>query len=171
MTRARARLLLAPLLVTAAVGGSCRAPDPKQELALEGIETYWAIARSVGETHYLAPVVRFEIRAKGASPLRSVQATATFRRKGEESRDWGSAFEQVVVPRKPLAPGQTLLVLLISDTHYYTSGPPEGIFTHELFKDAKVEVFLRVGSSSFVKFGEADVERRIGSRSVPDALR
>lgn len=171
MTRARARLLLAPLLACAAGSGSCRAPDPKRELALEGLETYWAIARSVGDTRYLAPVVRFELRATGAAPLRSIQATATFRRKGEESRDWGSAFEQVVVPRKPLAPGQKVLVLLISDTHYYTSGPPEGIFTHEQFKDAKVEVFMRVGSSSFVKFGEADVERRIGSRSIPEALR
>lgn len=171
MTRARARLLLAPLLSFAAASVSCQAPDPKQELALDGLETYWAIARSVGDTRYLAPVVRFELRATGTSPLRSIQATVTFRRKGEESRDWGSAFQQVVVPRKPLIPGQRVLVLLISDTHYFTSGPPEGIFEHDEFKDAKAEVFMRVGSSSFVKFGEADVERRIGSRSVPETLR
>lgn len=171
MTRAPARLLLAPPLILAAASVSCRAPDPRKELALEGLETYWAIARSAADTHYLAPVVRFELRATGPSPLRSVQASATFRRKGEESRDWGSAFQQVVVSRKPLAPGQKVLVLLISDTHYYTSGPPEGIFDHELFKDARAEVFLRVGASGFVKFGSAEVERRIGSKSVPDALR
>ena len=171
MTRARARLLLAPWLVLAAASASCRAPDPKQALELEGLETYWAIARSEGETHYLAPVVRFELRARAASPLRSIQATVTFRRKGEESRDWGSAFQQVVVPRQPLAPGKTVLVHLVSDTHYFTSGPPEGIFTHEQFKDATAEIFVRLGSSSFVKLAQADIERRIGSRSVPEALR
>lgn len=171
MRRAPARLIPLLLLPLNAAGPACRAPDPRRELALEGLETYWAIARSAGETHYLAPVVRFELRDVGPSPLRSVQATATFRRKGEETVDWGSSFQQVVLPRKPLGPGDTVLVVLISDTHYYTSGPPEGIFGHELFKDAKAEIFLRAGSSSWVKFGEAEIERRIGSRSVPEALR
>lgn len=159
------------MLALWAIGSGCGARDPRKELAVESIETYWAIARSVGETHYLAPVVRFELRAIGAAPLRSVQANATFRRKGEESQDWGSAFQQVVVPRKPLAPGQKLLVVLTSDTHYYTNGAPEGIFGHEQFKDAKLELFLRVGASIWVAFGEADIERRIGARSVQDIVR
>ena len=148
----------------------CGARDPKKELALEGLETYWAIARSVGDTHYLAPVARFELRALGPGPLRSAQANAIFRRQGE-SQEWGAAFQQVVTPRKPLAAGQKQLVVLTSDTHYYTNGAPEGIFGHEQFKDARVEVFLRVGASTWVKFAEAEVERRIGTRSVQDLLR
>jgi hypothetical protein len=40
------------------------------------------------------------------------------------------------------------------------------MFANEHFKDALVEVFVRAGSSGWVKFGEADVERRIGSRRV-----
>jgi len=171
MRQAPARLFAASLLALGAAGLACRAPDPKRELAIEGLETYWAIARSARETHYLAPVVRFELRSTGTSPLRSVQASATFRRQGEAGKDWGSAFQQLIVPRKPLPPGQHLTVVLISDTHYYTDGPPEGIFSHAQFKDARAEVFLRVGSSSWVKFGEAEVERRIGSRSVPETLR
>jgi hypothetical protein len=171
LTRARRRLLLAPLLALCAVGTACRARDPKRELAVDDLETYWAIARSAGDTHYLAPVVRFQLRAIGEAPLRSVQANATFRRQGEEGRDWGSAFQQLVVPSKPLEPGQSLLVVLTSDTHYYTNGAPEGIFGHEQFKDAGVELFLRVGASSWVAFGEAAVERRIGARSVQDLVR
>lgn len=171
MKRARTRLLLAPLLALCAAGQGCRARDPRHELAVADFETYWAIARSVGDTHYLAPVVRFQIRAIGEAPLRSVQANATFRRQGEDGRDWGSAFQQLVVPRKPLEPGEPLLVVLTSDTHYYTNGAPEGIFGHEQFRDARVELFLRVGASSWVAFGEAAVERRIGARSVQDMVR
>lgn len=170
MRRAPARLCKAFLLTLGAASVACRAPDPKQELAIAGLETYWAIARSAGETRYLAPVVRFELRALGRSPLRSVQASAVFKRQGE-GQEWGSAFQQLIVPRKPLTPGKSLPVLLTSDTHYFTDGPPEGIFGHEQFKDARAEVFLRVGSSSWVKFGEAEIERRIGSRSVPEELR
>jgi hypothetical protein len=163
---------VAALLAVGSVSSvGCGAREPTRELKLEDLETYWAIARSVGDTHYLAPVVRFQLRAIGEAPLRSVQANATFRRKGEEGHDWGSAFQQVVVPRKPLATGGTVLVVLTSDTHYYTNGAPEGIFGHEQFKDARVELFLRVGASSWVKFGEAETERRIGARSVQDLAR
>ena len=164
--------MLASLLALCAAGTGCRARDPKKELAIAELEAYWAIARSAGETHYLAPVVRFRLRGIGDAPLRSVQANATFRRVGEEGRDWGSAFQQVVTPSKPLQPGETLLVVLTSDTHYYTNGAPEGIFGHEQFKDASVELFLRAGASSWVGFGGATtVERRIGARSVQDLVR
>lgn len=170
MRRAPARLGKAFLLTLGAASVACRAPDPKQELAVSAFETYWAIARSAGENRYVAPAVRFELRPKGESPLRSVQASAVFRHQGED-QEWGSAFQQLIVPRKPLPQGKSLPVLLTSDTHYFTDGPPEGIFDHERFKDARVEVFLRVGSSGWVKFGEAAIERRIGSRSVPQELR
>ena len=40
-----------------------------------------------------------------------------------------------------------------------------------MMRDARVELFLRVGSSSWVKFAEAPVERRIGTRSVQGLLR
>ena len=170
MRRAPALFHNAFLLSLGAASIACRAADPKQQLTVSGLETYWAIARSAGETRYLAPVVRFELRAIGKSTLRTVQASAVFRRQGE-GQEWGSAFQQLIVPRKPLPPGKSLPVLLTSDTHYFTDGPPEGIFGHEQFKDARAEVFLRVGSSIWVKFGEAAIERRIGSRSVPEELR
>ena len=54
---------MAALLAVGSAG--CGARDPKRELAVEGLETYWAIARSLGDTHYLAPVVRFQLRAIG----------------------------------------------------------------------------------------------------------
>jgi len=134
------------------------------ELELVDLETYWAVDPSVGETSHIAPAARVELKNKGVKPQRSIQATATFRRKGDEGVTWGSAWEQLAGVAKPLPVGGTAVVVLKSDARYTSSGPPEGMFGNEHFKDARVEVFVRVGSSGWVKFAEADVERRIGSR-------
>ena len=155
------RLCVAALSVAAL---SCQAPDPQAVLETSDLEAYWAIDPAVGETRYIAPAARFQVKNKGTEMLRSVQATATFRRKGE-AQTWGSDWQQVSNSSRPLAPGQTMVVLLKSDARYSSPVEPEAMFGHQLFKDARVEIFLRVGSSPWTRFGEADVERRIGSRA------
>jgi hypothetical protein len=160
------RALLAVFLVAPLL--SCRAPDPQAVLEVSGIEAYWAIDPPSGDTRYIAPAARLYVKNKGTEALRSVQATATFRRKGE-AQTWGSDWQQVSTTAKPLAPGQTALVLLKSDARYSSPVEPEAMFTHQLFKDARVEIFLRVGSSAWSKFGDADVARHIGSRSLETA--
>ena len=145
--------------------GACRAPDPRAELEVSDLETHWAVDAPQSGTQYLAPVVRFHLRNRGGAPLRSVQATAVFRRKGE-SETWGSAWQQVTTRTHPLAPGQETLVVMKSDGRYSSNGPVEGMFKHAAFKDANVQVFVRIGSSRWTKFGEADVDRRVGAKSV-----
>jgi hypothetical protein len=160
------RLCLAAAVSASAV--SCQAPDPQAVLEVTGLEAYWAVDPRSGDTRFIAPAARFHVKNKGPQALRSVQATATFRRKGE-TETWGSDWQQVSVPAKPLAPGQTVLVVVKSDARYSSPVEPEAMFTHQQFKDARVEVFLRVGSSPWTRFGEADVERRIGAREVQAA--
>jgi hypothetical protein len=148
--------------------GACRSPDPQAELAIADLEAYWAVETPVGETQYIAPVVRIQVRNKGQAAHRSVQATATFRRRGED-QTWSSAW-QVISPQngKPLAPGESRLVVLKpeGEGRYHSTGPPESMFQHPLFKDAQAEVFLRVGSSAWTKFATVPVERRIGPRAA-----
>ena len=160
------RSFLVVTLLAACLEPACESRDPNKELELLDLETYWAVDSSVGERHYIAPVARFQLRNKGGEPLRAVEATSTFRRKGEEQLDWGTAWERVTLPEKPLAPGQKALVLLKSDGRYYSTGEPRSFFENSLFKDAKVTVYLRVGSSQWEKFAERDVERRIGTRAL-----
>lgn len=160
----RSHLVLALPLLASLV--ACRTPDPKQELEVRDLETYWAVDPSRGETRYLAPVVRLRLHNKGGKPEQSIQATATFRRKGEESLTWGSDWKQVTPSSKPLLAGQDAFVELKSDARYYSTGDPGSMFEHKLFKDATVEVFVRVGSSGWVKMAAADVERRLGSKGV-----
>lgn len=161
------RLSLAAALSASAL--SCQSPDPQALLEVTDLESYWAIDPASGDTRFIAPAVRFHVRNKGPEPLRSVQATATFRRKGE-TESWGSDWQQISASARPLAPGQTELVLLKSDARYSSPVEPEAMFTHQQFKDARVEVFLRVGSSPWTRFGETDVERRIGAREIQAAV-
>ena len=160
------RLCLAAALSAAA--SSCQSPDPQAMLELTDLEAYWAIDPSSGDTRFIAPAARFNVKNKGPDPLRSVQATATFRRKGE-TETWGADWQQVSASAKPLAPGQTVRVVLKSDARYSSPVEPEAMFTHQEFKDARVEIFLRVGSSPWTRFGETDVDRRIGAKDVQAA--
>ena len=159
----RRAILLAALGLAVA---ACRTPVPTEEVEVSGLETYWAIDPAVGQTQYLAPCARFLVRNKKDAEQHSVQATATFRRKGEENLTWGADWRQVATTAKPLGPQQQSVVVLKSDARYYSTGTPASMFEHKLFRDASVEVFVKVGSSGWVKMGEAPIERRIGSKSV-----
>ena len=165
MERMRAAGLAATLCAVVVVAG-CRAPDPNAIVRVSDVETHWAVDSAAGGTQYIAPVVRFKISNISGEPQGSVQTTATFRRKGEENVTWGSDFRQISTRREPLVALQVMPVVLKSDARYYSTGPPETMFTHQDFKDATVEVFVRVGSSSWTKVGAADVERRIGARAA-----
>ena len=158
------RLALAVgLALTAA---SCRTPEPKALLDISDADAYWAVGPTMGGEQYIAPAVKFRLHNRSAAQQHSVQAMAVFRRKGEESLTWGSAFEQVVSRKNPLYPGQTVLVTLKSDARYHSQGPVAGMFAHAQYRDALVEYFIRVGSSGWVSFGQMPVERRVGARSV-----
>lgn len=156
---------LALLLVAASLLTSCKSHDPKQELEVAGVETYWVLDSPRGETQYMSPAVRFRVHNKSPEPILSIQATATFRRVGEEE-NWGSAWEQVTPVKKPLEPGKDIVVVLRSDGHYTSSGAADSMFAHPQFKDTSAEVFLRVGSSGWVKMAESPIERRVGSKTV-----
>lgn len=150
--------------------GACRAPDPVATVKISDVETHWAVDNSSAETQYIAPVVRFRLTNISAEPQGSIDVTATFRRKGETAT-WGGDFRQVATHAKPVPAGGSVALVLKSDTRYYSNGPVAGMFTHKDFKDATVELFARVGSSRWTKFGEAvDVERHIGAHSVQDTL-
>jgi len=158
-------LALSPLLA------ACRSPDPRAVTDVSDAETYWAIDSAQGDRQFIAPVVRFQVHNKGRDPLRTLEAQATFRRKGEDVI-WSSAWTKVTGPSgAPLAPGASSLVVLKpeGEGRYFTNGPPETMFTHPQFRDATVDVFLRIGSSPWTKFFSADIERRIGTRSVQAA--
>jgi hypothetical protein len=156
------------VVLSLAALAACSTPDPKEAVDLKLVESYWAIDSQVGTMNFIAPVARLELTNKTNRPLHGVLLTAAFRRKGEEGKEWGSAWESGTPPGKPLAPGQKMLIILKSDGRYSSTGVPSQMVTHAIFKDARVEVFVRVGRTGWVKMVSADIERRIGSRSVEE---
>jgi hypothetical protein len=160
------RLRLALPLAAFALAGGCRGGDPQAHFELSDFESYWAVESPKGDTQYIAPVVRFRLRNKSGQPSRSVQAQAVFRRIGEEEKSWGSDWKEVAPARRPIPSGGELFVELKSEGRYYTTGTPESMLEHALFRDAKADIFLREGSSSWTKMADVLIERRIGSRSA-----
>jgi hypothetical protein len=157
------------MLAVLAAAGACHTPDPKAEVALSDVETYWAVDRPSGGTQYIAPVVRFHLQNKSARAIRSIQASGTFRLKGE-AQSWSGAFQQVApVGGKALQPGQSVLVVLKpeGEGRYTSTVTPEEMLAHKNFKDVTVEVFVRVGSSGWTPMTDkVDVERRISAHSA-----
>jgi hypothetical protein len=156
----------AALLALAFLATGCQSPEPRKELAISDVETYWVMDAPSGATQYMAPAVRFRVKNQGARPWGTIQATATFRRKGEESKSWGSDWKRVTDPGKELAPGTSVLVMMRSDGRYYSTGSAESMFNHGLFRDATVEVFLRIGASAWTSFLKRDVDRHVGTREI-----
>jgi hypothetical protein len=160
----------ASVIVAALAVSACKTPEPKALLEVSDVETHWAVDTPSGATQFIAPVVRFKVHNKSGKAQTSVQANAVFRRKGEEGMTWGSAYELAATRQKPLPAGQDTPLMMKSDARYNSTGPPEGMFTHAEFKDAVVDVFLRVGSSKWEKFATTDIERRIGSRAAQEIV-
>jgi len=158
----RRSLLALSALVTLS---ACSTPDPRVELEVTEVESYWAIDAPTGQTQFIAPVVRLHVHHRGAKPHRAVSATATFTRKGE-TQAWSTAYHQVSPAGKSFAPGETRLVVLKpeGEGRYSSPGAPEAMFQNPHFKDVHCDVFLRIGAGNWIKFAETDVERRIGPR-------
>lgn len=159
----------AAALLAALAGAACRAPDPRAEVELRDIEGYWAVDPAVAETNFLAPVVRFQLVNK-SSASRSIQAMATLRRKGE-AQAWSSAWQSAspLPDGNPLPVGRGALVVLKPEgegRYTYRGGTPEDMFKNPEWKDVTAEVFVRVGSSSWTKFTDVEIARRLGSHTV-----
>jgi hypothetical protein len=133
-------------------------------VALSDLEGYWVVDTPHDTTQRISPAVRFKVTSRGAK--KAVEALATFRRKGEEQLEWGSAFEPVTLSGKPMAVGESRLVVMVSDTHYTAPTGPEEMMHNAHFTDVHVVIFIRVGPSSWVKMAELDAERRIGTHAL-----
>jgi hypothetical protein len=150
-------------------GAACRGHDPARELGVSGVETYWIVDSPQQGQNYVAPAVRFRLKNVGGETLGSVQARARFP-SPDQHEAWGSIQEQVSTWSRPLDPGKEAVVTVRSAGRYHAAADPEDILRSPGFKDPRVEVYVRIGSSAWAKMAEATVERRIGAPSARDLL-
>ena len=164
MSSPRGAALAAALLLA---GPGCTSHDAAKELAVSEVETYWIVDSPQQGQNYIAPAVRFRLKNVGPATLGSVQARARFPAPDQGGEPWGSIQEQVSTWQKPLQPGQEALVTVRSAGRYHSAAEPEAILRSPAFKDPRVEIYVRIGSSNWAMLGEGPVERRIGA---PGAL-
>ena len=144
--RGARRVALATLSLAAAVG--CRSHDPLAELQLSELTTYWIVDSPQQGQNYIAPVVRFRLKNVSKQALSSVQARARFPASNQEDV-WGSIQEQVSTWRTPIKPGDDRLVTVRSAGRYHSTADPPDILRSPAFKDPAVEVWVRIGASSW----------------------
>jgi hypothetical protein len=159
----------AALLALVVAGAACRSHDPATELAVSGVETYWIVDSPQQGQNYVAPAVRFRLRNVSPETLGSVQARARFP-SSDQREAWGSIQEQVSTWSRPLEPGKEAVVTVRSAGRYHALADPEDILRSPAFKDPRVEVYVRIGSSRWAKMAEATVERRIGAPGTQDLV-
>jgi hypothetical protein len=164
--RSRSVVPAAALLGLLAAMG-CKAIDPRRQFEIQEVETYWAVGSPRGDTLYLAPVMRFQLKNLGET-VRSVEAQAGFRRVGEEDKEWASGWVVVATGKAPLAAGATTAVEVRSEGHYtMRDTAPEDMLQNPGFVDATATLYIRAGSSPWTLMVEGvKVERRIGSKSA-----
>jgi len=162
--RSRRGALLAALLVAA-----CRSHDPAKELALSGVETYWIVDSPQRGENYVSPAVRFRLKNVGPATIGSIQARARFPAP-DQDEVWGSIQEQVSTWSRPLERGREVLVTVRSAGRYHSPADPEDMLRSPAFKDPRVEVFVRIGSSNWALLAEAPVTRQIGAPEVHDLV-
>ncbi len=159
----------AALAILVVAAGGCRSHDAAKELAVSGVETYWIVDSPQQGQNYVAPAVRFRLKNVGPQTLGSVQARARFP-SPDQREAWGSIQEQVSTWSRPLEPGKEAVVTVRSAGRYHAAADPQDILRSPAFKDPKVEVYVRIGSSNWAKLAEANVERRIGAPETRDLL-
>lgn len=166
MRETRLALVLLPAIALGALSG-CARHDAARELAVTVVDTYWIVDPSQGGQNFIAAAVRFRILNRGRVPLRSVQARARFAGTADDE-PWGSIQEQVSTWNQPLLPGKEALVTVRSNGRFASPADPTDMLRSPGFRDARAEIYVRIGASDWALLARAPVERRIGARAVQE---
>jgi len=146
---------------------ACHRHDAAKDLAISGVETFWIVDSPQQGQNFIAPAARFRLRNVSPRTIGSVQARARFPSRDQDEA-WGSIQEQVSTWSRPLEPGKEAVVTVRSAGRYHATADPEEILRSPAFKDPRVEIFVRIGSSNWAMLAEAPVSRRIGAPGVSD---
>ena len=108
----------------------------------------------------LVPSVSFHLQNVSPEPIENVQINAVFRRLNE-AESWGDRLIRGV-GSDGLAAGATGKTLVVRNERGYTGSEPRAqMLKNSLFMDAKVDLFARHGSRTWVKIGEFPIERKL----------
>jgi hypothetical protein len=155
------RSLWAFLTAALAVAACGKPVDLSTGLKVEDVSTGWLDA-GVSDTgqNKLVPVVRFRLKNASDQKLPVLQVNAVFRPVNEE-KEWGTRF-QSVTGSEGLSAGATTTELTVKSDHGVTGSDPQpDLLKNSHFVDARVQLYAKYGSLSWVRIAEYPVTRQL----------
>jgi hypothetical protein len=158
--RAHRRHISLAICLLVAATGCTGSREVEKDLKLVDVSTGWYDIGLVNGQNKLVPSVTLQLQNISNEDISRVQINAIFRRVGEEQA-WGEHFVRAI-GADGLAPGKTGPKLVFRSTLGYTgSQSRQQMLQNREFVDAKVDVFGKHGSRTWVKMGEFQVERAL----------
>lgn len=159
--RALRRTGVGVCLLASVLAGACtRNREVEKDLKLVGVSTGWYDMGVVNGQNKLVPSVTLQLQNVSNEEISRVQINAIFRRVGEEQA-WGEHFVRAI-GADGLAPGELGPKLVFRSTLGYTGTQSrQQMLQNREFVDAKVDVFGKHGSRTWVKMGEFQVARAL----------
>lgn len=155
------RRALVLLLLSFAVAGCRRNVEVEKVLKVTDVHTGWYDAGIQPDgKNKLVPSISLKLQNVSDDPVASVQVNAIFRRVGE-AEAWGEHYVRAIGP-DGLSPGATgNPIVLRSNLGYTGTQPRVQMLQNREFLDAKVEIFGKHGSRTWVKMGEYPIDRQL----------
>jgi hypothetical protein len=157
---------LAPLILLTLLAPSCGGPTaPLDKLVrVDDVVTGWFDAGVTEDgKNKIVPSISLKLTNVGGEPTGAVQLNCIFRRIGDPA-EWSTAVVRVV-DSTGLAPGATSKPVVVRAPQGYTGVQPRAqLLDNRLFIDAKVEVFGKHGSATWVKLGDFKIDRQLLTR-------
>ena len=153
--------LLVVLLAGSTGSISCGAePDATQALKVTDVVTGWLDKGIVDGQNKLVPTISLKVQNSADRSLSYLQLNAVFRIV-DDTEELGSKVIWATEGHD-LQPGGRLGPFnLSSDLGYSSPAPRTQMLQHAMFKDAKVELFVKHGSRQWARLGEYTVSRQL----------
>ena len=153
----RVALPLAAVLLFAA----CESREVEKDLKIVDVRTGWYDAGVVpGGQNKLVPSISLGLQNVSERDIASVQLNAVFKRVGEDTA-WGEHFIRAI-DTDGLKAGSTIGNIVLRSTLGYTGAEPRlTMLKNKEFVDARVEIFGKHGSRTWVKMAEYPIERHL----------
>ncbi len=153
---------LLPVLLLAVLAAQCSKSVPVAEsLKIDSVVTGWFDAGVTDDgKNKIVPSISLKLTNAGPSTVGPVQLNLIFRRVGDPE-EWSTALVRAV-GSEGLVPGATSAAVVVRAPQGYTGTQPRAqLLQNSLFIDAKVDVFGKVGASTWARLGDFRIERQL----------
>ena len=156
MARRLALPLLAAFLLTA-----CESREVEKDLRIVDVDTGWYdVGVQQNGENKLVPSISLGLENISDRDIASVQLNAVFKRVGEETA-WGEHFIRAIDTDGLPAGATEENIVLRSSLGYTGSQSRLQLLQNKEFVDARVEIFGKHGSRTWVKMADYQIDRQL----------